>query len=81
MLKQKTFIFNGYELGMYNREKEQVDFDGDIINRKIDRFLKDKELVSISTACFSRGNNPPNAGIIYTIVYKEVENAEVHNDE
>ncbi len=71
MLKQKTFIFNVYDLGKWNSAKSQADFDEGVINRKIDGFLKDKELVSVNMTSFTRGNNPPNGALVYTVVYKE----------
>ena len=68
MLKQKTFIFNGYDVGIFNAGK--IHFDSNVINEKIDNFLKDKELVTINTTTFTRGNNPPTAGIVYTVIYR-----------
>lgn len=74
MLKQKTFIFNGNEL--YNVKhissyEDKIIWNEDIINNKIDDFLKGKELVSLNTTHFYSGNNPPRHALIYTIVYKE----------
>ena len=70
-VKQKTFIFNGYDLGRYNHVREEVDFDSSLIDRTVNSFLVGKELVDIKTTCFSRGNNPPTAGVVYTIIYKD----------
>lgn len=74
MLKQKTFIFNGYEL--YNVKhistyEDKIVWNEDIINNKIDNFLIGKELVSLNTTHFYSGNNPPRHALIYTLVYKE----------
>ena len=71
ILKTKTFIFNGYELGTYIRDTGNVDFDGTKIDRELNHFLKDHNVDDIKVATFSRGNNPPNAGVIYTVVYRE----------
>ena len=74
MLKQKTFIFNGYELyniKHINSYEDKIIWNEDIINNKIDDFLKGKELVSLNTTHFYSGNNPPRHALIYTIVYKE----------
>lgn len=74
MLKQKTFIFNGYEL--YNVKhissyEDKIVWNEDLINNKIDNFLIGKELVSLNTTHFQSGNNPPRHALIYTLVYKE----------
>lgn len=74
MLKQKTFIFNGGEL--YSVEhissyEYRIVWNEGLINNKIDKFLKDKELVSLNTTHFFSGNNPPRHALIYTLVYKE----------
>lgn len=73
MLKQKTFIFSAYDLGTYLSAQSKVLWDEGVINKKIDRFLKDRELVSISTSTVTRGNNPPSYALIYTVIYKEKE--------
>lgn len=74
MLKQKTFIFNGYELYNVNRissYEDKIVWNEDLINNKIDNFLIGKELVSLNTTHFQSGNNPPRHALIYTLVYKE----------
>ena len=74
MLKQKTFIFNGYELYDVKRistYEDKIVWNEDIINNKIDDFLNGKELVSLNTTHLYSGNNPPRHALIYTLVYKE----------
>lgn len=74
MLKQKTFIFNGYELYDVKRistYEDKIVWNEDIINNKIDDFLNGKELVSLNTTHLYSDNNPPRHALIYTLVYKE----------
>lgn len=74
MLRQKTFIFSGYELydvKHISSYEDKIVWNEDLINNKIDDFLKDKELVSLNTTHFYSGNNPPRHALIYTLVYKE----------
>ena len=73
MLKQKTFIFDSKELGTYLSAQSKVIWNEGVINKKVDRFLKDKELVLISTNTICRGNNPPSYALVYTVIYKENE--------
>lgn len=74
MLKQKTFIFNGgelYSVKHISSLEYKIVWNEGLINNKIDKFLKDKELVSLNTTHFYSGNNPPRHALIYTLVYKE----------
>ncbi len=74
MLKQKTFIFNGgelYSVKHISSYEDKIVWNEDLINNKIDKFLKDKELVSLNTTHFCSGNNTPRHALIYTLVYKE----------
>ena len=74
MLRQKTFIFSGYELYdvvHVSTYEDRIVWNEDIINNKIDNFLNGKELVSLNTTYFCGGNNTPIHALIYTIVYKE----------
>lgn len=74
MLKQKTFIFNGgelYSVKYISSYEYKIVWNEDLINNKIDKFLKDKELVSLNTTHFCSGDNPPRHALIYTLVYKE----------
>lgn len=68
-MKQKTFIFNAYNLGTFNKDTYEVNWDATSANIVIDEFIKDKDVISISTNCICRGNNPPNYGLVYVIVY------------
>ena len=71
MIKQKTFIFNCYDLGNYDDSLEKIDFNVDVVNTTIDNFIKDKNVVAINTITFVRGNNPPTSALVYIVIYKE----------
>lgn len=71
MLKQKTFIFNGgelYSVKHISSYEDKIVWNEDLINNKIDKFLKDKELVSLNTTHFCSGNNPPRHALLYPLI-------------
>lgn len=69
-IKQKTFIFSAYDCGAWNKETDRVDWSAVKVNKEIDDFIIDKDIVSIKTSMLCRGNNPCNYAIVYVVLYK-----------
>lgn len=69
-MKQKTFIFSAYDCSDWNEETRSVNWNAAKINKKIDDFIKDKDVISIKTSMICRGNNPCSYAIVYVVLYK-----------
>ena len=68
-MKVKTFIFNTRDITVFNKVKDGYDVNSSSIDKKINDFCKDKDVVSVQQTSFTRGNNPPTDFLVCTVAY------------